>query len=125
FSAGIIAMSPTIATPLSDSFNSRNTALWPGGLYSSAPRNVLTGVGCHGNVLVNAAVSTMGGEIYGDVGTNGGTVQKTRKISGNVYNDVSVTVPPVLKPTWTTGVQAVPGNSTITLPANGAVQRYK
>jgi hypothetical protein len=78
-----------------DSFDSRQTSIWPGGLYSSSPRDTATGVGCHGNVLVNGPISELDGTAYGDVGTNGGTVQKGSNISGNVYNDISVSTPPV------------------------------
>ncbi len=103
FTRAIVATAPSgnaVSIPLVDSFDSTDTTHYPGGLYSSAPRNVSTGVGVNATVYVNAPVSSFNADLYGSLETNGGTVTKTSNITGTVTNNVTLTIPPVTAPPW-------------------------
>jgi hypothetical protein len=91
-----------LSVPIVDSYDSTDTVHYPGGLYTSAPRNAATGIGTNATVLVNAPISSLGGNFYGDVSTNGGTLTKTANITGTVTNTASITIPPVDAPSWAT-----------------------
>ncbi|MEO6969842.1 MAG: hypothetical protein ABI217_02985, partial [Chthoniobacterales bacterium] len=103
FSKAIMAAASTgspVVVPVIDSYNSSDTAHYPGGLYSSAPRNVSTGIGVNATVYVNAPISTFGASLYGSLETNGGTVTQGSNITATVTNNVTLTIPPVTAPSW-------------------------
>ena len=89
-----------LSIPIVDSFDSSNAATYPGGLYTSGPRNPSTGVGTNGTVYVNAPISTLDGQIYGNVETRNGTVSATSNIYGTVNNNANQTATPVTVPSW-------------------------
>jgi hypothetical protein len=65
----------------------------------------------NGNVAVNTPTFTEGGPIYGDVGTNGGTITHSgTQISGNIDNTISFTCPPVTQPSPPSGTSYQPGS---------------
>lgn len=114
-----------LSVPLVDSFNSTDTTNYPGGLYSSTPRNVRTGVGTNATVYVNAPISSLGGNIYGNVQTNNGTVTKTNNITGTVTNNVSLTPPAVTAPSWkVTASSAAPSVLTAGTTATPSYNSY-
>ena len=103
FSRAIVAAAPSgnpVSVPLVDSFDSTDTTNYPGGLYTSGPRNANPNIGRNATVYVNAPISTFNANLYGSLETNGGTVAKTNQISGAVSNNVSLTIPPVIAPPW-------------------------
>ena len=103
FSRAIVATAPTgnpVSVPLVDSFDSTDSVHYPGGLYSSAPRNPSTGIGTNATVYVNAPISTFNASLYGNLETNGGSVPQVGAISGSISNNVTLTIPPVLAPSW-------------------------
>ena len=105
FSRAIMATAPSgspVDVPVIDSYNSTDTVNYPGGLYSSAPRNAITGVGTNATVYIDAPISAFNANLYGSLETNGGTVTKTSNITGTVANNVVLTIPPVTAPTWAT-----------------------
>jgi hypothetical protein len=103
FSRAIVAAAPTgspVVVPVVDSYNSSDPVNYPGGLYSSAPRNISTGVGVNASVYVNAPISTFGANLYGSLETNGGTVTQGSNITGTVTNNVILPIPGVTAPSW-------------------------
>lgn len=103
FSRSIVATAPTgspVSVPIVDSYDSTDTTNYPGGLYSSTPRNVNTGVGVNATVYVNAPISSFNANLYGSLETNGGSVATGNNISGTVANNVTLTIPPVTAPSW-------------------------
>lgn len=103
FSRSIVATAPSgnpVGVPLVDSFDSTDAVHYPGGLYTSAPRNVALGIGTNATVYVNAPISSFNANLYGSLETNGGSVANTNNISGGVSNNVTLTIPPVLAPSW-------------------------
>lgn len=103
FGWAIFATAPSgspVSVPIIDSYNSGDTVNYPGGLYSSTPRNVSTGVGTNAPIYINAPISTLSGNYYGNVQTNGGTLTKTANISGTVANNLTQAVPTVGVPSW-------------------------
>src|SRR5581483_2100261 len=101
-----------------DSFDSTNTAKSTNAQYDSSKRQQ------HGDVLLNTAATSsnfsVGGTIYGDVGSNGGTFTNIGSVTGSVNNNAYTYLPPVNTPTWTT-INATPttvtSNTTINIPA--------
>ncbi len=116
FSRAIVASAPTgnpVSVPIVDSYDSTDTTHYPGGLYSSAPRNASTGVGVNASVYINAPISSFNANLYGSLETNGGTVTSGGNISGTVTNNVTLTIPPVSVPSWAVTASG-PAPSTIT-----------
>ena len=111
FSRAIVASAPTgnpVSVPIVDSYDSTDTAHYAGGLYSSASRNVSTGVGVNATVYINAPISSFNATLYGSLETNGGTVTGGNNISGTVTNNVnahhSVSNRPFMgRDSWRTG----------------------
>ena len=127
FSRAIVATAPTgnpVGVPLVDSFDSTDTAHYPGGLYSSAPRNAALGIGTNATVYVNAPISSFNANLYGSLETNGGSVAKGNNITGGVTNNVTLTIPPVLAPSWkVTASGAAPATltaGTLAAPSHGS-----
>ncbi len=80
-----------------DSYDSHNGAYYFAATNPSDPHYADAR---NGNVAVDSATFSAGGPIYGDVGTNGGTVTHSdATISGTIDNTISFTVPPVTQPT--------------------------
>jgi hypothetical protein len=103
FALAVVTMAPTgspLKVPLVDSYNSTDTVNYPGGLYSSTPRNAALGIGTNASIYVNAPISFLSGNYYGNVSTNGGTLTNTGNISGTVTNNAQITPPPVTVPSW-------------------------
>ena len=122
FSRAIVTMAPTgspLAVPLVDSYNSTDTVHYPGGLYSSAPRDPAAGIGTNATIFVNAPISSLSGNYYGNVSTNGGTLSQTSNISGTVTNNAQITTPPVTVPSWGV-VSGAPAPSTLTAGASSS-----
>jgi hypothetical protein len=116
FSRAIVATAPTgspVIVPIVDSYNSSDTVNYPDGLYSSAPRNVSTGIGTNATVYVNAPISTFDANLYGNLETHGGTVTNGNNITGTVTNNVTLSIPPVTAPSWKTTASG-PAPATIT-----------
>jgi hypothetical protein len=116
FSRAIVASAPTgnpVSVPIVDSYDSTDTTHYAGGLYSSAPRNVSTGIGVNATVYINAPISSFNATLYGSLETNGGTVTSGNNISGTVANNVSLTIPSVTVPSWAVTASG-PAPSTIT-----------
>jgi hypothetical protein len=81
-----------------DSYDSKNGA-YPGATVATNPSHPYYSDSRNGNVAVNTPTFNQGGYIYGDVGTNGGTVTvPPAHISGTVDNAISFTAPPVAQP---------------------------
>jgi hypothetical protein len=81
-----------------DSYDSKNGA-YPGKSVATTPTSPYYADSRDGNVEVNTPNFQEGGPIYGDVGTNGGTVTHSNtQISGTIDNTVSFTAPPVKQP---------------------------
>jgi len=78
-----------------DSFDPRDPTKSTGGLYDPAKRQQ------NGDVATNGTVFHVGGTIYGDASTNGGNLQPSSKIIGDVRNDVYQELTPVTAPAWT------------------------
>jgi hypothetical protein len=89
-----------VSIPVIDSFKSTDTTNYPGGLYSSTPRNTATGIGVNATVYSNAPISTYSGTIYGNLETNGGTVAASSNITGAILNSVPLSAPAVTVPSW-------------------------
>jgi len=103
FSRSIVATAPTgnpVGAPLVDSFDSTDMVNYPGGLYSSAPRDVALGIGTHATVYVKAPISTFDAELYGNLETHGGSVSGASNITGGISNNVTLSVLPVTAPSW-------------------------
>lgn len=84
-----------------DSYDSKNGA-YPGKTVVTTPSSPYYADSRNGNVAVNTPTFNQGGYIWGDVGTNGGTVTaSTAHISGTVDNAISFTAPSVKQPTPT------------------------
>ena len=94
-----------------DSFNSGLVSASTGGLYDSLKRL------SHGGVRANSASVNLGGKVYGDVSTNGGSVAPGSRFSGTVNNGAYTPLPLVTPPTW--NADAAPSSITgsTTLPA--------
>jgi hypothetical protein len=127
FGWSILTTSPTgnpVNVPVIDSFDSTDTTHYPGGLYSSAPRNVSTGVGVNAPVYVNAPISSFGANLYGNLQTNGGSVTTGSNISGTVTNNVTLPIPSVTAPSWkVTASGPVPATitaGTVASPSRGS-----
>lgn len=126
FSYAIYTAAPSgipLDIPLVDSFNSANTSLYPGGLYSSGPRNTSTGVGTNGTVYINAPISSLDGDIYGNVETRGGTVTATSNIYGIVNNSANIPATPVTIPSWAVTATAEAPAALVSGPASSPVYR--
>ena len=76
-----------------DSFNSALSTASTGGQYDSAKRL------SDGTVLTNGAIIALGGKVYGNVGTNGGTLTRDPSLeTGSVNNASYAPLPPVKAP---------------------------
>lgn len=113
-----------------DSFDSSDPTKSTTGLYDVAKFQK------HGNVYVDSKLPqnfSAGGVIYGDVGTNGGNVQPSSKIKGQIANDVQIKMPTVSSPQWglpgnqalTANLGDINGNKTITAGTAAAPTYYK
>ena len=124
FTLAAFAASPT-GSPLSlaliDSFDSRDTVNYPGGLYNSAPRNPATGVGSKGSIYINAPISSLSASIYGDVSTNYGTLAASSNITGAVENQATMDVPIVTAPSWAASVVSSPLTTLVAGPPSSPV----
>ena len=106
---------------LIDSFNSLDTVNYPGGLYNSTARNPATGVGSKGSIYVNAPISSLSTEVYGDVSTNYGTLAQTANITGEVENQETMNVPTVTAPSWAASVVSSPLTTLVAGPPSSPV----
>jgi hypothetical protein len=124
FSLAAFLASPT-GSPLSlaliDSFDSRDTVNYPNGLYNSAARNPSTGVGSKGSIYVNAPISALSAEIYGDVSTNYGTLARTSNITGAIENQETLAIPTVSAPSWAASVVSPPVTTLVAGPPSSPV----
>jgi hypothetical protein len=115
----------TTGSPLNlsliDSFDSRDTVNYPGGLYSSAARNPATGVGSKGSIYINAPVSSLSTTVYGDVSTNYGTLAAASNIIGQVENQETINVPVVTAPAWAASVVSSPATTLVAGPPSTPV----
>ena len=119
FSLAAFTASPTGAPlnlALIDSFNSLDTVHYPGGLYTSAPRNPATGVGSKGSIYINAPVSTLSTAVYGDVSINYGTLAQTSNITGAVQDQETLAIPTVSPPSWAASVVSPPETTLVAGP---------
>jgi hypothetical protein len=94
-----------------DSFDPRDPLKSTNGLYDPAKRQQ------NGSVATNGTVFEVGGTIYGNAATNGGNLQPSAKITGEVRNDYYKELTPVTAPTWTptpATPTTVTTNSTVT-----------
>ncbi len=85
-----------------DSYDSRNAAKSTGGLYDPAKRQQ------NGDIATLGTDMSLGGMVYGSVATNGGNMQPSSQITGEVRNDFWTEIPPVTKPTTWTSIVATP-----------------
>lgn len=94
-----------------DSFNSSLLTASTLGQYDSLKRL------SHGSVRANGPDVALGGTVYGDAGTNGGTLVKDAHVTGTVSNTSYVPLPVVNPPTWSGNNSAAPaavtGNTTL------------
>ncbi len=112
-----------LAIPIVDSFNSTDTVTYPGGLYSSTPRNATTGVGSNGSVYINAPISSLGGQIYGNVETNGGSVPASGNIHGTINNNSVITPTPVTVPSWVVTASTACPSALVAGPTSAPIYR--
>ncbi len=128
FTRAVMTMAPAgspLNVPLVDSYNSTDTVNYPGGLYSSAPRNPAAGIGTNATIYVNAPISSLSGNYYGNVSTNGGTLTSSGNISGTVTNNAQITAPPVTVPSWAvTATSAAPSTLTAGTSASPLYASY-
>lgn len=127
FTRAIVAANPTgspLNVPLVDSFDSTDLSHYPLGLYNSSSRNLSTGVGVNATVYVNAPISSFNATIYGNLGTNNGTVPQGNNITGTVTNNATLVIPPVSAPSWrVTASGAAPSTitaGTLAAPTHGS-----
>ncbi len=79
---------------LFDSFNSALPTASTGGQYDSLKR------GSNATLRANGAAVTLGGKVYGNVNTNGGSVPQDSHVTGKVNNASYCPLPVVTAPTW-------------------------
>ena len=82
-----------------DSFDSSNAAKSTNGEWVLAKRQ------SNADVASNSAggISTLlNAHVYGDASSNTGTIAGTTNLHGSLYNNFSTTIPPVVKPVWST-----------------------
>ena len=97
-----------------DSYDSKN------GAYKGSNPAAPYDVDAHdGGVSVGTSSFSQGGQIYGDVTTNGGTAS-TSNISGVVDNNVAFTLAPQPSPSPHTAASPVPATSSFAVKANTA-----
>lgn len=95
-----------------DSFNSLTPFTSTNGLYDATKR--LT----HGTLIANTANVQLGGQVYGDVKTNGANIQASPSISGTINNGYSQTNPQINVPSWATAYPTLaPPGSSLTIAA--------
>jgi len=80
------------ATSLVDSFDSSDASASTSGEYDSLKRR------SRGSLYTNSASFTFAGELYGAVGTNGGTVAPSSSLRGTIDNGFFQHLPPVSLP---------------------------
>lgn len=90
-----------------DSFNSGSFLGSTNGLFDSSKRRSNIAVS------VNSAQVAIGGTVYGNVMTNGGSIVKDARITGLVDNSYFRPLPSVVAPNWTAMSSAVTGTKTI------------
>ena len=88
-----------------DSFNSTLPTASTAGQYDSTKRLA------HATVRANGTNVALGGKVWGDVDTNGGSVAQDSHVSGTVNNASYTPLPLVKTPTWT-GVPLLPSSVT-------------
>jgi len=111
FSLAAFTASPTNSSlnlALIDSFDSRDSVNYPGGVYNNTARNPATGVGSKGSIYINAPISSLSTSVYGDVFTNYGTLARTSNITGEVEDQETMNVPTVSAPSWAASVVSSP-----------------
>ena len=82
-----------------DSFDSSNASKSTNGEWDLAKRQ------SNGDVASNSAggISTLlNANVYGDASSNTGVIAGTTNLHGTLYNNFSTTIPPVVKPVWST-----------------------
>ena len=124
FNLAAFAASPTgapLSLSLVDSFDSRDSVNYPGGVYNSAARNTVTGVGSKGSIYINAPISTLSAAVYGDVSTNYGTLARTSNITGEVDNEEALVIPTVSAPSWAASVVSSPTATLVAGPPSSPV----
>jgi hypothetical protein len=81
-----------------DSYDSRDPSKSTGGKYDPAKRQS----NCNLASNSTGGISDLkGANVFGDASSNGGMMQNTGGVRGNVYNNFSATLAPVTKPIWT------------------------
>jgi|GEM_PF-3059125 len=102
-----------------DSYNSLTSLNSTSGRYDVTKRLK------NGDVNAGSSSVTLGGTVYGDVRTNGSSVAKTEKISGNVDNGYAQPLPLFRTPTWSATSTDIAANANAN--AGGLFQptRYK
>jgi hypothetical protein len=85
-----------------DSFNSTDPLKSTGGQYDSAKRQQ------NANVDTDGSDFQFAGTIYGNAGTNGGNLQKSSQITGNVDNNFYQPLAPIQPPNWSSVSPAPP-----------------
>ena len=108
---------------LIDSFDSRDTVNYPGGVYTSAARNPATGVGSNGSIYINAPISTLTASVYGNVSTNSGTLTSTGSITGKVDDAGMRNIPTVTTPSWAASVVSSPSATLVAGPPSSPAYR--
>ena len=118
----------TLTSGAIDSFDSTDATKSTAGLYDSAKRQD------HADVASNAsgAMSDFNNcEVRGSAYCNGGVIQDTAGVVGPLFDNFSITIPPVTTPVW--GVINVtpnvindpPGGMTLVGGPSGSAQNYK
>lgn len=102
-----------------DSFNSKNNVPYDSTVKNN-PSSPYYSDSRHGNVEINSATATIKGDIYGDVGTNGGNI--TSGSPGIIYGTIDNNVPFTLSnfnPDTSSWVYQPAGSGPGQLPASG------
>ncbi len=95
---------------LFDSFNSALPTASTGSQYDSLKRR------SNATLRADGAVVTLGGKVYGNVNTNGGSVPQDSHVTGTVNNASYCPLPVVAAPTWsgsTSGSSSVTGSTVL------------
>ena len=103
-----------------DSFNSASPLASTNGQYDSTKRLA------HGSIRANGSSVNVGGNVYGDLSTNGGGATASSRVSGRVSNTGYTPLPLVNPPTWTGSQTPTTVTGTTTVAAGLLTpQRYK
>lgn len=103
YEAAVVSGDALLAVDQGAIFDSFNSTLGP---YDSLTQS------SHGSVRANGSNVSLGGTVYGDAGTNGGTLPKDRHVTGTVSNAAYTPLPVINPPVWTGNNPAAPASVT-------------